>query len=1018
MKQHLRDHIVVFENFPGIDRIRRLITSESTNSQETGDDGLTLAGIKSFSRNNYDFGIQAALTDQLAFRFNYDGNKFEEKTIRRIFGHLDNLFNQILQQETKAIENFSLLSMEEKKEILVTFNDTEVQYPRHKTVTQLFHEQVTKTPEYIALCGPAPRLLTLTYRQLNETTTRLAHVLTAKGVTPGDIVPILFEPTAAMVTAILAIMKAGAAFIPLEPLHPRERTAWMIEDSQADILLTSEAFKEKISFDGEIVNCDDEILYNEVKNEIPEKNTPTDFLYIIYTSGTTGKPKGSLIRHENIINYVSWFERAVELTGADRALLTSSYAFDALYTQFYSSLLTGGQLHVIPRETFLLADRLLDYIEAHQITYTKTTPSLFNLIVNSPYFTAPKCRSLRFFMLGGEEINVKDVETARRVCGDTRVMNHYGPTETTIGSVAHFIDFRQFDTFSAAPTIGRPINNTRTYIVDNHFNPVPAGIPGELLLAGDGVGSGYLNRPELTAEKFMPNPFVKREMLYRTGDLALFHPGGKIQFLGRLDHQVKIRGYRIELDEVKNHILKHNDVKDVLVVVKDNDKRGKFITAYFVPGNNLSPQELKGFLAKDLPEYMLPSFFIPLEKIPLTRHNKVDRRALPEPDISTADSGIEALEGETEEIIAGVWSDLLGVEKENIGADTNFFDLGGHSLTAIRLVSKLHRELNVNVPLTEVFKQTTVRELANVVKETAESRFLAITKAEEKEYYPLSSAQKRIFILHRAQDNSRVFNMPRMVVLEGELREDQLENAFTQLIQRHDVFRTSFGIIDNEPVQWVHENVEFKIELKDTAHFVRPFDLSRAPLLRAGVLKLEENKHLLMVDMHHIISDGVSREIVVRALEIFYNAQSLPRLAIQYRDFSEWQNKLFQRGDIKKQEEYWLNQFSGSIPLLELPCDNPRPETRCFAGDSVIFEIEKAETEQLKALATREKTTLFILLLTIYNIFLSKLSGQEDIVVGTVTAGRRHADLEPLVGMFANMLALRNVPTQNKIFCS
>ncbi|MGB7604680.1 MAG: condensation domain-containing protein, partial [Lutisporaceae bacterium] len=491
-----------------------------------------------------------------------------------------------------------------------------------------------------------------------------------------------------------------------------------------------------------------------------------------------------------------------------------------------------------------------------------------------------------------------------------------------------------------------------------------------------------------------------------------------------IDNQVKIRGFRIELGEIENELLKHQDIKEAIVIAKEDNSGNKYLCAYIAGEAELGGKELREHLSKNLPDYMIPAYFIQLDKLPLTENGKVDRKALPEVDGSiNTDIEYEAPRNEIEEKLAEIWSEVLGIEK--IGINDNFFELGGHSLKATNVIAKIHKELNVELPLREMFKTPTIKGLANYVKNTKQSIYSKIEPIEEKEYYPLSSAQKRMYVLQQFEKDSTSYNMPMVMTIEGELDRTKLEEVFNRLIQRHETLRTFFKVIEGEPVQLVHRSASFEIEYIEAdkekageiaAVFVKAFDLSKAPLIRVALAKIKDKEHVLMIDMHHIISDGTSMGILTKEFIELYDGKELAELRIQYKDFAEWQNELFSSGEINKQEEYWLKAFEGEVPVLNMPTDYQRPSIQSFEGDSKSLQLSEELTDKLKQIAKETGSTMYMVLLSACNILLSKYSGQEDIIIGSPIAGRPHADLENIIGMFVNTLAIRNYPEGNKTF--
>ncbi len=571
--------------------------------------------------------------------------------------------------------------------------------------------------------------------------------------------------------------------------------------------------------------------------------------------------------------------------------------------------------------------------------------------------------------------------------------------------------------------IGLPISNTKAYILDKKLKPVPIGVIGELCIAGEGLARGYLNRPDLTAERFVENEFIG-ERIYRIGDLARWLSDGNIEFVGRVDNQVKIRGYRIEPGEIEQKLLEHTNILETDVLDQKDKDDNKYLVAYFVADNELSIAELKTYLSRELPEYMIPSYFVQLDQMPLTPNGKIDTKALAELEKVRTKEYV-APSSDIEERLVKIWSAILDVEK--IGVTDNFFDIGGHSLKATSFISKVFKELNVEIPLREVFKRPTIKEIALFIDDINKNNdslrsYTNIKKVEERESYPLSSAQKRLYILNKLEGISMTYNMPQIFGIKGEVDKNKLENIFNKLIRRHEAFRTSFEVIDGEVVQRIHEDVEFKISelasrfIKD---FVQPFDLSQAPLLRVGLIK-EEDETIFVIDMHHIISDGVSMDILRNDFIQLFAGQEPPELRIQYKDYSIWHNELLQTEVMKKQEEYWLERFGDfELPVLNMPTDYLttsnalRPAVITFEGESLIFAVKKDLSLKLNELAKCNGATLYMVLLAAYNLLLSKYSEQEDIIVGSPIAGRPHVDLENIIGMFVNTLAMRNYPEKS-----
>jgi amino acid adenylation domain-containing protein len=748
-------------------------------------------------------------------------------------------------------------------------------------------------------------------------------------------------------------------------------------------------------------------------------NRPTDLAYAIFTSGSTGKPKATIVEQMNVVRLVK-NNNFVQLEAGDRLLQTGALEFDASTFEIWGALLNGLELFLADKDKILIAEELKLLIEKYEINTMWLTSPLFNQLLQTDIEIF---RGLKNLLVGGDVLSPFHINRLRARFPRLNVINGYGPTENTTFSTTHLIHKKYDDNIP----IGNPIANSTVYIIDSAGDLTPGGAPGELCVGGDGVARGYLNNPELTAQRFVKNSFLTDGRLYKTGDLARWLPDKNIEFIGRIDQQVKIRGIRIELGEIENQLLTHDKIEDAVVIINENHEGDRRICAYFAANSELNISGLKFYLAKELPDYMIPVHFVQLPKLPLTPNGKVDKKLLPTPGITIADDYV-APRNRLEKKLVKVWSEVLAIEGSIIGIDTDFFELGGHSLNATVLVSKLHKELNVKVPLTEIFQTPTIRGLSRYLSGAAADQFVSIENVEEKEYYVLSSAQERMYVMQQMDPESTTYNLPQVMVWEGEAERKKLENTFKKLITRHESLRTSFHLIHNTPVQKIHRphEIDFIIDYYKTGDeeaksvvkgFVKAFPIDRAPQLRVGLITVKEKRHVLMVDMHHIISDGMSNSILVQDFFSLYQEKELSPLKLQYKDYSWWQKAVFEKeGEIKRQEEYWLNVFAGEVPILDLPADYPRPAVKSDEGDILHFQVAGEEFDALKKMAREKGVTLFMVLLAVYNILLSKLSGQEDIVIGSGIAGRRHADLRRVIGMFVNVLALRNFPGGEKSF--
>ncbi|MDW7618090.1 amino acid adenylation domain-containing protein, partial [Peribacillus simplex] len=736
--------------------------------------------------------------------------------------------------------------------------------------------------------------------------------------------------------------------------------------------------------------------------------------YVIYTSGSTGTPKGVMVEHRQVNNFIHGMMKETKLGNYESILCLTTISFDIFGLETFAPLTQGLKIVVANEEESRSGEKLAAVIEKNGVEVMQSTPTRFKMLLENHRFQHA-VKGVKTLLVGGEELPENLWEELKEY--PFTVYNMYGPTETTIWSTAKCLGKED------SITIGKPIQNTKLYVLDQHAQLVPPGVLGELFISGDGVARGYFNREELTQEKFVQNPFEPGERMYKTGDLVRWLPDGDIEYAGRIDNQVKIRGFRIELGEIENRLVSHDQIKEAVVAAKTDERNQKYLCAYVVCHETLDKLGIKTYLKECLPDYMIPSYFMELESIPLTNNGKVNRNALPEPDANGLIlNAYEAPHTEIQDKLVTIWKDVLGVE--TIGIHDNFFDLGGHSLKATVVMSEIHKVLQMEVPLKELFANPTISELSRHIEMSEVNLFETIKRCEEKEYYETSSAQKRMYTVQQLEKGSTAYNMPGIFELGGKVDQGRIENAFKQLVQRHEALRTYYETVDGDIVQRIQPNEAFTLTFSQVdgtdvtaiaKAFIRPFELDKAPLFRAELAQSHGGRYLL-IDMHHIISDGVSMSILIREFTKLYQGELLEPLRIQYKDFAQWQNEFLQSGGLKKQEAYWQNQFQGDVPVLHLPYDYERPAVQSFEGDSVKFTLDEDMTEGLRKMAREEEATLHMVLLAAFNVLLSKYSGQEDIVVGVPIAGRPHADLQNIMGMFVNTLAMRNQPGKEKTF--
>jgi tyrocidine synthetase-3 len=984
--------------------------------------GLEIEVLPSHNRSSkFDLNIVVILPPQgegseggeVLVDWEYNTDLFARRTVQQMVGHYHRLLRQIVERPYPAVSTLPMLEKGELQQLVYEWSGTRTDYPDDRPIHELFEQQAARQPDKIAAAAEHGAL---TYRVLDGYSRQLSRCLVSQGVRRAEAVAVMGRRSVAVIAGLLAILKTGGAYVPIDFDYPHRRKISIMRDAGIRILLTdypeADLLAETTIDLREAPPVQDGVEFNREQHS-------RDLAYIMYTSGSTGLPKGSLVEHRNVVRLVK-NTNYVEFRQQERILQTGALEFDASTFEIWGALLNGLSLYLADKEVILTPEKLKNRLQRYNISTIWMTCALFNQMLDTDIEIF---RGLHNLLVGGDKLSAPHINKLRRTYPDINVINGYGPTENTTFSTTHLVQVGYRENIP----IGRPIPNSTVYIVDRYGQIVPIGVKGELLVGGDGVSRGYLNNPELTADKFVnlaartrkdtrstiPKILTpKSQILYRTGDMVRWLADGNIEFLGRMDHQVKIRGFRIELAEIESRLLAHPGIREAVVIARPGNKGDKAIIAYIVPlltspTSESSPFKLREYLSRTLPDYMIPAYFVELKKMPLTANGKVDRRALPEPRVQGAVGVYTPPANETERRLAAIWSHLLGIAPSTIDVHTSFFALGGHSLNATLLSARIHKEMKVRVPLVEIFSSPTIRELSALIRRTVHDEFISIVPTEEREYYPLSSPQRRLYVLQQMDVDLTVYNVPTHLILEGSVDRARLKQTFQKLIDRHESLRTSFRFVGEEPVQQVHRRLKFEIDSHDS---VRPFDLSAPPLLRVGLVTVDESHCLLMLDTHHIVTDGISMGTLVREFVALYRGEPLPLLRLQYRDYVLWQERERQEAALEEQQAYWLKALSGDIPLLNLPTDFVRPAIQSFSGSRFNFFLEKRQTEALKGLSQASDATLFMTLLALFTILLSRLSGQEDIVVGTPIAGRRHADLQPIVGMFVNTLALRNYP--------
>ncbi len=991
--------------------------------------------------SKYDLALLAVDHEIPKLAFNYDTDLFEAETIQRMLQHFGLLLAAAVDNPDLRIWDLAMLSQEETRQLLVEWNPAETQGGK-KCVHELFEECVARRPNAVAVEHQGQEL---TYAELNRKANRLAHYLRTIGMRPDARVAIGLERGLEMVVGIVAVLKAGGAYVPLDLSYPMERLHFILEDSAPVALLARSDWPGLLDLAGgihegvQVVDLTNEDAFSKLpETDLERAETGVDaenLAYVIYTSGSTGEPKGSEIPHRSIpgfifgIDYVRFDEETV-------LLQHSSVSWDAFTLELWSALLTGGR-SILAQQRVLSAEEIRKYVQGGGVNTLWLTAAMFNSIVESDVGCL---EGVKYLLTGGETASVTHIKKALEKLPGMQVVNGYGPSECTVFSSCYVVPEEIPKTVTSLP-IGKPIGDRRTYVLDAAMNVAPIGVVGEAYIAGASVARGYLRRGDLTAERFVPDPYSAEGggRLYRTGDLVRWRRDGTIEFVGRNDFQVKVRGFRIELAEIEAILLEYSGVREAVVVAQEDLAGSKRLIAYYMEGRNdvqqsdgagkFGAEELRSHLAQRLPEYMVPAAYVRLEALPLSSNGKLDRKRLPAPDGNAyAVSGYEDPQGEIETTLAAIWREVLAVEK--VGRHDNFFELGGHSLLAVWMIGRLKEAIGLEVELGDVFEHSRLSELASSISGGRQTQVQPITKADRTQRLPLSYAQQRLWFLAQMEGISEVYHISFGVRLFGKLDRQALKLAFDGLVQRHEALRTTFAVVDGEAVQRIAAVEESHFSLRD--HDLRKqadaelrvrqlieeeahasFDLEAGPLIRGRLIRQGEDESTLLVTMHHIVSDGWSLGVLLNELSLLYGAfirgeaDPLPELSVQYPDYAVWQRNWMQGEILSQQGEYWKTTLAGAPTLLELAADHVRPAEQQYAGAWCDVLLDETLTAGLKELSKQHGATLYMTLLTGWAALLGRLSGQQDILIGSPVANRRQGELEGLIGFFVNTLVLR-----------
>jgi amino acid adenylation domain-containing protein/FkbM family methyltransferase len=984
--------------------------------------------------SKFDFTFFIKETNEgLQVKVEYRPDLFKAETITRLTDSFLEIISSVVKEPEHRIGTLQVLSKAEADKLLIDFNHSRVWYPKDRTIVDLFEEQSARTPEEVAVVFGEE---SLTYRQLNERSNQLAHYLRGRGVQEETLVPLCVERSHEMLVGMLGILKAGGAYVPLEADFPEERKNFVLQDTGARVVVSSMESSSKLPLDTdvEIIEVDGEwsAIKAQPVDNVQSRVGAGHLAYVIYTSGSTGKPKGVMIEHRNLVDYVYGLQEHIQIGQCKSYAVVSSIATDLGNTGIYSSLVFGGTLHVFSKQSVSNIELLHRYFAEHTIDCLKIVPSHWKALSMGRRLLLPS----RLLVFGGEALSPEVIDTIRLSGSVCRVVNHYGPTETTIGKLLHSIDFNT--SYNKSIPIGKPFSNTQVYVLSKEKQLCPIGVWGELHIGGDGVARGYLNNRELTEQKFIKDPFEKggsKGRIYRTGDLVRWDSEGNIEFMGRVDDQVKIRGYRIELGEIESVVLQSEQVNQAVVVAKEDTEGIKRLVGYVIPEQVFEKEWLLSYLREKLPDYMVPTQWVELESFPLLPNGKVDRKALPDPEISNQSNGLYvAPRNEMELKLAEIWQNILEVSQ--VGVNDDFFELGGHSLLAVRLISAVRKEFVVEIPISDVFDYPTIALLGKQIQNASGRSILPeIMVKPRMERIPLSFSQERLWFIDKLEGSVQ-YHVNIVLQLNGNLRKDALEYSLRTIVNRHEVLRTVILEQDGEPYQFIKEKNKWNLLEIDGSlykndrgllqedikkYFKRPFDLSEDDMIRAALFTIDTEEYVLVVTIHHLASDGWSKSILVKEVVALYRSYIegseplLPHLEIQYADYAIWQREYLDGEVLNKKIEYWKKKLQNTTPL-QLPTDYPRPAIQRTRGAKMDFHLNKDLTEALQQLSQQNGCTLFMTLIASLKLLLHRYSGQKDICIGTPIANRMQQEIEQLIGFFVNTLAIRSEIDPNASF--
>jgi len=951
----------------------------------------------------------------MVLRIKYNSFNYNKEDLDGFIGYLMRTLSAVSSAPKTLIQNINLISFSDADCISLGNKEN---LTVCESIIEIFEGHVKRSPESTAVIYNG---IQYSYGTINQKASIVANFIEKSGGAPNNIVAIYMDKSVNLIIGILGILKAGMAYLPIDIIYPDDRIKHILEDASPQFLIKG-SNQESLSFTGKTF-CIDEILsFTEANYIRKRKVNPENLAYVIYTSGSTGKPKGVMVENRNVVDLIRTDKSLFDFNQQDVWTMFHSHGFDFSVWEIFGALLTGGTLVIVLSSEAQDTTALLKIIDQYNVTILNQTPSAFYHFTREDIRNPINKNKLRYVILGGEILNPSKLATWKAVNPSVKLINMYGITETTVHVT--YKEITKKDLNSSICNIGKALPGMQIYLMDQHLNPTPQGGIGEICVGGTGVSRGYINR-RLTADRFINSPLGDGQRIYRSGDIGRRLKSGEIEYLGRIDSQVQIRGYRVEVSEIELELINHNGVKDCVVISRD-DSEETYLCAYVIPELNSGLKDYRKFLQLKLPDYMIPRYFVILDCFPVNENGKLDKKRLPAP-VMEKSSSYKAPTTVTEKKLAQIWADVLGISTNTIGIEDNFFDLGGHSLKAVLVFSHIRKELNVSLPLNEIFVNSTIASLSLSIDHAKEDQYEEITHAKEKKMYGLSYNQKRLYIQNQLNPNNKAYHIPIVLKLKGSVDVAKIQGAIIEMINRHEILRTSFHDTPNGPIQLVNNEVQFKVNysakfgvdpIEIANQLFTVFELDKAPLIKADIVEYAVNEYVLIVNIHHIIFDGVSTGVFLSEFSKLISGEPLEQVRYQYKDFSEWQSNVSFERLIGRSKEFWVRQFTDSIPVLDLPSDYRRPAVLTYDGDIVSFKVCKQVTLALNQLAGENNSTLFMVLLSSLSILFAKLSRQQDVVIGTPVAGRNRAEFTKVIGMFVNTLAIRLMLGQDAFFPS